>query len=472
MIHEGMPTAGRVWLRRGLCTVAGAVTALSLAVAPAAAAKPGPGHTLSPTTRFAQRKPDHAALQQVALLRSSGDHTDANRISAMINTPQADWLDGGTPHQVRQQVDQVVKQAAAKGTVPVLVMYNVPGRDCSQYSAGGAGSDAAYRAWVDGAVSGLGAAHAVVIVEPDGLANLPSDCASAYPGQDVNALTAARIADIAYAGEQIETSDPNSLVYLDAGHSAWHSAADMAKRLYEAGVGNLQGFFLDVSNYQYTANSSYYGTWLSDCLAYATPLNSSHTAVVPGDYGNCGDEYYNGGPATNWAGGPMNPYGVWTPNNSDLTLNTSGVDSRYALELGSVQPVVHFVVDTSRNGNGPNDMSAYAAAPYNQPPDVIHGLQAGNWCNPPGAVLGPRPEALPAPNTFPLLDAYLWVKTPGESDGQCNIAGGARAWDYSAYNPMNWDATQQQQNDPLWAMQDPAAGAWFDQQALQLVRNG
>jgi endoglucanase len=63
------------------------------------------------------------------------------------------------------------------------------------------------------------------------------------------------------------------------------------------------------------------------------------------------------------------------------------------------------------------------------------------------------------------------VKTVGESDGQCNIAGGARAWDYTTYNPWNWSAAQQQQNDPLWGVEDPAAGAWFDQQALQLAHN-
>jgi endoglucanase len=142
------------------------------------------------------------------------------------------------------------------------------------------------------------------------------------------------------------------------------------------------------------------------------------------------------------------------------------------VELGSVQPVAHFVIDTSRNGNGPNDMSDYAAAPYNQPPSVISALRAANWCNPPGATLGPKPQAVPAPTTFPLLDAYLWVKTPGESDGQCNIAGGARAWDYNVYNPWNWDVSQQQQNDPLWGIEDPPAGAWFPEQAIQLTRNG
>jgi endoglucanase len=65
----------------------------------------------------------------------------------------------------------------------------------------------------------------------------------------------------------------------------------------------------------------------------------------------------------------------------------------------------HFVIDTSRNGNG--------AAPKDE------------WCNPPGRALG----ALPTTRTSePLVDAYLWVKRPGESDGTCH--GGPRAGEF------------------------------------------
>ncbi|MGH3266369.1 MAG: glycoside hydrolase family 6 protein, partial [Trebonia sp.] len=361
-----------------------------------------------------------------------------------------------------KSVRQATRRAGALREVPVFVVYNVPGRDCSQYSAGGAASDAAYQAWVDGVVKGLGHANAVVLIEPDGLANLPSDCASAYPGQDIAALTASRIADVKYAGEQVESHDSGSLVYLDAGNSAWHSVGDMTTRLYEAGVGDVQGFFLNVSNYQYSSNSAFYGTWISDCLAYATPVNSTGTAVDAGNYGNCGGVYYNGGPGfPDWGSGTaLNRYDIWSDSATEADLSTNSLTLRYASELGSVQPTAHFVVDSSRNGLGPNDMSTYAAVPYNQPPNVISALQAANWCNPPHSGVGIRPTA----NTgTPLLDAYLWVKIPGQSDGQCDIAGGARAWDYSVYNPWNWDAAQQQSNDPLWGIQDPAAGAWFPQ---------
>ena len=68
-------------------------------------------------------------------------------------------------------------------------------------------------------------------------------------------------------------------------------------------------------------------------------------------------------------------------------------------------------------------------------------------------------------------DANLWIKAPGESDGSCDIAGGARAWDFTAYNPWAVPAAKQNSFDPLWGMPDPAAGAWFTQQALELARN-
>jgi endoglucanase len=66
----------------------------------------------------------------------------------------------------------------------------------------------------------------------------------------------------------------------------------------------------------------------------------------------------------------------------------------------------HFIIDTSRNGLGPY-------------------LGANNWCNPPGRALGPEPTANTG-NT--LVDAYYWLKRPGESDGSCNGNPSAGTW--------------------------------------------
>ncbi len=64
-----------------------------------------------------------------------------------------------------------------------------------------------------------------------------------------------------------------------------------------------------------------------------------------------------------------------------------------------------FVIDTSRNGAGPSD--------------------PGDWCNPRGRALG----AFPTTHTGdPLVDAFLWVKRPGESDGLCNGGPPAGTW--------------------------------------------
>jgi endoglucanase len=69
-----------------------------------------------------------------------------------------------------------------------------------------------------------------------------------------------------------------------------------------------------------------------------------------------------------------------------------------------------------------------------------------------------------------LLDAYLWIKTVGESDGSCDIAGGTRAWDYERYNPWGIAGDSQKHFDPLWGMVDPAAGTWFPGYALELAQ--
>jgi endoglucanase len=378
---------------------------------------------LGADTRFYVPPPDPDGLRQVARLARAGDGHDALLVNSMITTAQAVWFTSGTPKDVRKDVHRTVTHAHAVGAVPVLVVYDVPGRDCSQYSSGGAGSDAAYRAWIDGFTAGLRAGQQiVVVVEPDGLANLPSDCPAAYPGQDIDAITAGRMADIRYAGQRIMRADPAALVYLDAGHSAWHAVGDIAARLDQAGVRDFQGFSLNVSNYQPTPQLDEYGTWIAKCLYYAN--NPADGGWRLGHYDYCASQYY---PAT------VTDYSTWHLTDEWYAAN---VDEAADPPTSTAQ-LAHFVVDTSRNGQGP--WTTTAAYPDKQ-----------EWCNPPGRGLGLRPTATTG---VALADAYLWIKTPGQSDGQCNrgIAGSA--------------------TDPEWGgIVDPPAGDWFPQEALQLAR--
>lgn len=48
-----------------------------------------------------------------------------------------------------------------------------------------------------------------------------------------------------------------------------------------------------------------------------------------------------------------------------------------------------------------------------------------NWCNPARSSLGHRPAVA---TDIPLLDAYLWIKRPRESDGVCNNDPPAGQW--------------------------------------------
>ena len=87
-----------------------------------------------------------------------------------------------------------------------------------------------------------------------------------------------------------------------------------------------------------------------------------------------------------------------------FALNTSAYDTTaneiaYGTTLSGLIGGKHFVIDTSRNGVG-----------------TPAGTPDGAFCNVTGLALGTRPT-LATGNS--LIDAYLWVKYPGESDGDC-----------------------------------------------------
>jgi endoglucanase len=284
-----------------------------------------PGNPLAGDRFFG---PNPGAAQAAAQLEGH-DPGAAALLADMASVPTATWV-GAWDRDVTGVVRQRVAEARAAGAVPVFVAYAVPGLDCGGYSAGGTSSPQAYTSWVQGVAAGIGNAEAVVVVEPDALAQLCGDANQ-------------RLGLIRSAVQTLE-ANPGTHTYVDAGHSGWVPAGTMAERLRAAGVDEADGFALNVSNFQTTPANVTYGNAISAALGGA-----------------------------------------------------------------------HFVVDTSRNGNGAN---------------------GGEWCNPGGRALGERPTAATGES---LVDAFLWIKRPGESDGQCN--GG------------------------------PAAGTFWTEYALGLARN-
>jgi endoglucanase len=88
-------------------------------------------------------------------------------------------------------------------------------------------------------------------------------------------------------------------------------------------------------------------------------------------------------------------------SNFEATADERAYDDAVSADLGGA----HYVIDTSRNGNGPTIDQA--------------------WCNPPGRGLGDRPRVV---RDGTALDATLWIKNPGESDGSCNGGPPAGQW--------------------------------------------
>ncbi|MGK5629539.1 glycoside hydrolase family 6 protein [Streptomyces sp. URMC 123] len=283
--------------------------------------------------------PEGNAAQQAADFRAAGRKEDAELLERIARQPVAEWIGVEDPEG---QTRGFTEAAAAADRDALLVLYNIPHRDCGQYSKGGAADGDSYRAWLEKVVKGIGDRPATVVLEPDALPHVVDGCTPQQFHEE-------RFALLTEAVDRLKAL-PATKVYLDAGNPHWiKDPGRMVDPLKRAGIEKADGFALNTSNYQTTEANKEYGRKLS-------------------------------------------------------------------AKIGNK----HFVIDTSRNGNGP--------APGKEDPEA--------WCNPPGRALGEPPTTKTGDE---LVDAYLWIKRPGESDGTCK--GG------------------------------PEAGKWWPQYALDLARN-
>ncbi|MEV6343496.1 glycoside hydrolase family 6 protein [Actinoplanes sp. NPDC051851] len=280
-----------------------------------------------------------AAAEQVTAMEQAGRADEAAVLRRIAEQPVATWLTGADDDV--QRVTRLTAAATEAGRLPVIVLYDIPHRDCAGHSGGGAPSDYAYRKWILTVIRALRGHRVLAIVEPDAVAQTVRGCLG--PKRTIQ-----RYELLTYAVTSLRAL-PNVAVYLDAGNPTWVPADQMAPALRRAGIESATGFALNVANFETTQDNLRYGAELSALL-----------------------------------------------------------DGR------------HFVVDTSRNGNGP----------------AQRGEGDHHWCNPPGRRLGETPTL---ETGEPLADAYLWVKRPGESDGTCGTGA-------------------------------PPAGHWFPSYALSLAR--
>ncbi|MFI6096284.1 glycoside hydrolase family 6 protein [Lentzea sp. NPDC051213] len=191
---------------------------------------------------------------------NSGDSRAARIQSSIGAKPIARWF--GNDSNIGSTVANYTGAADGQDKLPVLVAYNIPNRDaCGGHSGGGAGSAAAYRTWVSSFAAGIGTKPAVVIIEPDALAAY--DCLTQAQRTEMAGL-------LKYATEQFKAKAPNTYAYLDGGNAGWVSPSTIAFRLNEAGVQNVRGFSVNVSNFYTTSQSTSYANSVIGYLGYTT----------------------------------------------------------------------------------------------------------------------------------------------------------------------------------------------------------
>src|ERR1700678_3332682 len=183
--------------------------------------------------------PDNSAAVWDAANPSDGRE---RAIAANIaNEPSALWFTGSSSEPIGEATGALVGAAAYWDQLPVLVAYNITDRDiCAGQSSGGAASDAAYESWINLFAVGIAARRALVILEPDALA-------------DESCMTSAEISDrdglLNYAIAQFNENAQETWVYLDAGNPGWIAAGTMASYLNSAGLAQQHGFSLNGSSF-------------------------------------------------------------------------------------------------------------------------------------------------------------------------------------------------------------------------------
>lgn len=374
-------------------------------------------------------KPAYAHKVKETIRYAPSDlHRALNRLATM---PTAIWLERidaihGQPDgaSLREHLDEALRQQARAKmgpTVVTVVLYDLPDRDCAAGASAGElrleedGLRRYKEEFIDPIVSIVGqpeyrSLRVVTILEPDSLPNLVTNLES---HESCRVAAPAYREGITYAIRELSRV-PNAYIYLDIAHSGWMGWDNPAKAaviyrevMREAGGEDLvQGFATNISNY--------------------TPLEETiDPFLVPDAYRTLVEDFYG-----------------W---NRVIDEHT------YAGKLREQFPEHGVVIDTSRNGWGSRKGDV--------PRDGRH--HRGNWCNVRDAGLGQPPQADPEPG----VDAYIWVKPPGESDG---------AGDPSVERPgvpYDWMCSPSGER-PTDAMPDaPAAGDWFIEALFGLIRN-
>ncbi len=194
-----------------------------------------------PSGEYFLDSPDQYYDNLRSTLELTDDPTAINNIERLLQTPIAQWLNSSID-STRQAIEENLSQSKQEKTIPVFAAYNIPGRDLGGEARGGLANATEYRDWITAVSDTIGNASSVIILEPDALTGIPQ--------MDNEQKRDERLALLRGALNTFENNNPNTAVYLDAGHSKWLGSDALVQLLHQVDPTNtlVGGIALNVSN--------------------------------------------------------------------------------------------------------------------------------------------------------------------------------------------------------------------------------
>jgi cellulose 1,4-beta-cellobiosidase len=384
-----------------------------------------------------------------------------SRASSVANYPTAVWLDRIAAIEGTDEVtglEEHLDNALADGSDYIMiVVYDLPNRDCAAYASNGEllvaedGMNRYKNEYIDPIAdivsdSKYAGLRIIAIVEPDSLPNLVTNVSGDLASESCKEAdqSGAYVEGIQYAVDSLSTNS-NVYLYVDIAHSGWlgwddnfDDAVQLYASTFRGRMDSIDGFVTNTANY--------------------TPT----------------EEPFLTNPAMDFNGMPMRSadFYEWNPYFDELNYAT---DMRRAMVNAGFPSGIGMLIDTSRNGWGGPDRpirvsSSSDLETYVNDSRIDTRPHRGCWCNQDGAGIGERPTARPSSG----IDAYVWVKPPGESDGVASAGVIDPDDPNKTFDTMCDPNAQSRYNEDYGTNALPGAphaGRWFQEQFEMLVEN-
>ncbi|WP_128434292.1 glycoside hydrolase family 6 protein [Streptomyces cyaneus] len=383
--------------------------------------------------------------------------------SRIANQPTGVWLDriaaingAGGKMGLRAHLDEALKQKGSGELVVQLVIYNLPGRDCAALASNGelgpTEIDKYKTQYIDPIAAILAdpkyaSLRIVNTVELDSLPNLVTNVSprvTATPNCDTMKANGNYIKGVGYALNKLGDI-ANVYNYVDAGHHGW--------------LGWDDNFSASVQLIKQAATAE--GATVNDVAGFIT-----NTA----NYSALKEQYFTISDSVNGKSVRESKWVDWNRYVDELSyaqaFRAEAVNQGFPSGVG-------MLIDTSRNGwggsarpTGPGAMTDVDT--YVNGGRIDRRINTGNWCNQSGAGLGERPQASPAAG----IDAYVWIKPPGESDGASSEIPNDEGKGFDRMCDPTYTGNPRNNNNMSGALANaPLSGHWFSAQFQQLMQN-